>query len=39
MFSVGIKDSKETVCFLVQDCFTVRSRCSYYKLINVELEQ
>lgn len=39
MFSVGIKDSKETVCFLVQDCFPVRSRRSYYKLINVELEQ
>lgn len=39
MFSVGIKDSKETVCFLVQYCFTVRSRRSYHKLINVELEQ
>lgn len=39
MFSVGIKDSEETVCVLVQDCFTVRSRRSYCKLINVELKQ
>lgn len=39
MFSVGIKRSEENVCVLVQDRFTVRSRRSYCKLINEELEQ